>query len=100
MRRVETAPLPSEVCIAVHVHRICCAEKELADAYAGLSVARANARSAGISPRALKAAIAALKRGGPPSLSPAAQAIVDAVRAVPIGDVETAAEGGALFATR
>ncbi len=78
---------PSKIIVAVHVHRVWKAEQNRTAAYRHLAEARSAARADGIAPRAMDAAIAALKRNDGRTLSPAAQAIFDAVRAVPIGAV-------------
>lgn len=82
---------PSQIVAAVHVHRVWKAQQNRAQAYQHLADARSAARRDGIAPRAMDAAIAALKRDDGRTLSPAAQAIVDAVRAVPIGEVDLGA---------
>lgn len=74
--------------IAVFVHRLIASENALKAAQAEVAAVRSAAHAAGLAPRHIKAAMAALKRRQAGGLAPVVQAIVDAVEAVPIGDVE------------
>jgi uncharacterized protein YraI len=90
---------PSKVAVAVHVHRVWTATQRRELAYSELAEAKAAARAAGIAPKAISAALAAMRRGQP-GTDPAVVAIIEAVQSVPILDVEIGSpHGGALFPT-
>lgn len=91
------ADTPSQIAVAVHVHRVWNAENERDRARTAYQAAIDEARAAGVPIKGMHAAMRSMKTGRAEGLSLDALAVVAAVRSIPIGEVSICPLRGGAF---